>query len=113
MIRKLVVCIYCAIVFFLAGCEAQKNTMLSMTPTQTASPILEILQDLNQGDSDELAVLECPTLYPNYIASGQTSAWVRFDKLKLRAMGVYVRWNCKAKAYEFTTKDHLTPECGC
>jgi hypothetical protein len=69
---------------------------------------------LNDWDLEDMDILECPNRYPpGYVASGEASAWIHIDKLKLRDLGVYVRWNCKISAFEITTKDDVSPECGC
>ncbi len=108
------ICISCMTIFLLASCNIPKTyTFSNATPTPTRLPILGILRELNQWDKEELDVLECSNSYPNRLPADDTSGWVTFHKRRLRDLGVYVRWNCKAKAYEFTTIDDLTPECGC
>ena len=89
--------------------------MNTAAPSEVPYQSSEILSELNQWDTEELNLFECPAQYPDdWIPSGGTGGWIIAHKRLLWDQGVYVRWNCESKAYEIASDErNSNPICGC
>ena len=110
--RKLIVAFYCLTALLLANC-GQPKTMTSVPATRTPVPASEIIARLNRWDAEDMDVTLCSAQYPNREPSGETVSLFVTSKQKLKALGVYVRWNCETKAFEITTEENQISICGC
>ena len=100
------------ITILLFNCGGQKSATPSVMPT--SSLVAETLAKLNQWDAEDLNTLECISRgNPNLVPSGEVKGWVVLYQQELKDLGVYVRWNCKTKRFEITTKENQMSLCGC